>query len=363
MADTGMRRRRKRKSNGSYILEIFLCLIAITGIIFAILFLVRYHSVSEKVEELEARIQRYEDPEDPYVPASEASSQIESSRTDIYNEAYAEGRNSVLGELKNDMLGSDSILKTVAAFYPDDIIILYEGKYLFFPIIEDLMKNPYERDSYSRLDSGRIIYTDTGVNTETWIDVSKFQGKILWDEVASDGIDGAMLRLGYRGYSVGEIMTDDTYEDNIEGALENDLKVGIYFLSQAVSDEEALEEAEYVIDELRSYDITGPVAIDIELVGGDDGRGNALSVAERTRYSITFLEAIREAGYEPMIYGNLKSYLVMLDLEQLEAYPKWFAYYDDYPYWPYDMDMWQYTEKGSVSGIKGDVDLNIRFVE
>ena len=84
---------------------------------------------------------------------------------------------------------------------------------------------------------------------------------------------------------------------------------------------------------------------------------------ERTRYSIAFLERIKKADYDPLIYGNLKSFLIMLDLEKLEDYPKWFASYDDEPYWPYEMDYWQYTEKGRVDGIDGDVDLNIKFIK
>lgn len=363
MVDSRNLKRRRKKSNASYILEIFLCLVAITGIVFAIIFLIRFHAEEKRADELQAKLDIYEDPEDPLIKSSEAMAQIDSAKEDIYSDAYSKGRTDLLDELKNSILNTDSVLHTVMDLYPDDLIINYEGRYLFFPILEELKKNPYNREYYSTLDNGRIIYTDSGVNCETWIDVSKFQGKILWNEVASDGIDGAVIRMGYRGYSVGDIVDDDTFEDNIKGALKNDIKVGVYFLSQAVSDEEALEEAKYVIDNLKAYNISGPVVLDIELVGGEDGRGNSLSMSERTDYSITFLDALSEAGYDVMIYGNLRSYLIMLDIERLEDYPKWFAYYEDTPYWPYDMSMWQYTEKGSVDGIKGDVDLNILFTE
>ncbi|MBQ8946825.1 MAG: hypothetical protein IJ058_08445 [Lachnospiraceae bacterium] len=357
------RSRKKRKSNASYVLEILLCLIALTAIIFAMLFLVRSHNLEDRVNELQDRIDIYEDPADPYIPTSRAEAMILDQKDENYAVAYNEGRYKLLNDMKQTLLDSDSVLKTFQKFYPDDLIIYYEGDYLFYPISQQLRHHTYDNSLFNSLDNGRIAYVSSDVSTETWIDVSKFQGKVKWSEVAKDGIDGTMIRIGYRGYSKGDIMMDDTFEDNIEGALKNDLQAGVYFLSQAISEEEAVEEAEYVIEILQDYEITGPVALDIELVGGDDGRGNALSMEERTRYSIAFLERIKKADYDPLIYGNLKSFLIMLDLEKLEDYPKWFASYDDEPYWPYEMDYWQYTEKGRVDGIDGDVDLNIKFIK
>jgi GH25 family lysozyme M1 (1,4-beta-N-acetylmuramidase) len=85
-------------------------------------------------------------------------------------------------------------------------------------------------------------------------------------------------------------------------------------------------------------------------------------MSERTQYAITFLETIKDAGYDVCIYGNLKTFLLMLDMQQLEDYSKWFAGYTDTPYFPYEMDMWQYTDTGRVDGIPGNVDINIRFL-
>ena len=140
------------------------------------------------------------------------------------------------------------------------------------------------------------------------------------------------------------------------------MDVGVYFFTQAVSDAEALEEAQFVIENLAPYAVNFPVVLDVEAVGGKEGRTNNLTVAERTQYAVTFCEAIKEAGYTPMIYGNLKTFMLMLDMERLEDYEKWFAGYDPTKiYFPYDFSIWQYTDTGRVDGINGDVDLNITF--
>ncbi len=356
------RRRKKRKSNLSYVLEIILCLISLTAIGFAMVFLVKYHQAEERADRLQSLVDVYEDPEDPYIERSKADEMVITEHDLAYAQGREEARGELLESIKSNLLATNSSVDTLKIYYPDDLILVHENKFYFFPISDDLKHHPYQSADFTTADNGRIVYTGTTIPTETWIDVSKYQSKIKWDKVADDGIDGAIIRMGYRGYSKGDIMPDDTFEYNIEGALDNGLKAGVYFLTQATSDSEAREEAEYVTDHLKDYDIEGPVVLDVELVGGDDGRGNALPIEDRTQYAITFLEAIREAGYEALIYGNLKTFLLMLDMSRLEDYDKWFAGYTATPYFPYEMDMWQYTDTGSVSGVSGDVDINIRFL-
>jgi GH25 family lysozyme M1 (1,4-beta-N-acetylmuramidase) len=193
------------------------------------------------------------------------------------------------------------------------------------------------------------------------IDVSKYQDKIDWEAVASDDVEYAFIRLGIRGYTKGEILEDENFEDNIKGALRNDIEVGVYFFTQAINEEEAREEARYVLDALEPYEVNYPVVIDVEAVSNADARTKDLTVEERTQYCITFCEMIKEAGYTPMIYGNMKTFMLMLDIEQLEEYEKWVAFYDEPMYYPYAFKIWQYTDEGKVAGITGDVDLNISF--
>ena len=173
----------------------------------------------------------------------------------------------------------------------------------------------------------------------------------------------AVIRLGIRGYSEGTLVLDEKYEANIQGAAANGIDVGAYFFTQATSEAEALEEAQFVIENLAPYHVNFPVVLDVEAVGSGNARTKDLTVEERTQYAITFCEAVKAAGYTPMIYGNLKTFMLMLDMEQLEDYQKWFAASQpgDLPDYPYAFSIWQYTDKGSVAGIDGDVDLNITF--
>ena len=123
--------------------------------------------------------------------------------------------------------------------------------------------------------------------------------------------------------------------------------------------EEAVEEAEFVLEHLGGYDVTYPIVLDVEEVTTKNPRTENLTKQERTEACIAFCERIKEAGYTPMIYGNLKTFLLMLDMEQLEEYEKWFAFYQTPLYFPYEFSVWQYTSTGSVNGIKGDVDMNV----
>ncbi len=269
----------------------------------------------------------------------------------------------LLDSIKSRLVDGEGSLAVFRDMYPDNIVMVDGGQYHFFPVLEDLKKHNYQMDQIMTNEDGTIAYMENeNVVSRKGIDVSKYQGRISWDKVAQDGVEYAIIRLGIRGYGEGTIKLDDTFADNMKGATQNGLDVGVYFFTQAVSDAEALEEAQFVIENLAPYDVNFPVVLDVEAAGGKEGRTNLLTVEERTQYAITFCEAIKEAGYTPMIYGNLKSFMLMLDMEQLEDYEKWFAGYDPTGiYFPYDFSIWQYTDTGRVNGINGDVDLNITF--
>ena len=194
------------------------------------------------------------------------------------------------------------------------------------------------------------------------IDISHYQGKIDWKKVAADGIDFAFIRVGFRGSSEGKLVEDEYFIDNIEGALENHIEVGVYFYTQAVTTEEAKEEAQFLLDLLEPYDITYPVVLDLEEVNGKS-RTDDMTQEDFTDAAIEFLDTVEKAGYRPMIYGNLKTFFIMLDMSRIEKYDKWFAYYQTPVYFPYEFTIWQYSSTGKVDGIKGDVDLNVSMKE
>ena len=266
-------------------------------------------------------------------------------------------------KIKELVIGEDgNPIKAIRSLFPENLIYYDEEEYVFSPVIEELKMHNLSDENFVETDAGEMQYVENGTMTShKGIDVSKYQGNIDWNTVASDGVEYAFVRLGLRGYVSGEIVLDEYYHQNMAGANTAGLPVGVYFFTQAITVEEAREEAQYVIDNLRDYKVDCPVVFDVEMITSGDGRANNLSKEERTQICIAFCETIKAAGYTPMIYGNVKCFTKMVDMTLLEDYEKWYAFYDDYMYFPYEVSCWQYTEKGKVAGIQGNVDLNISY--
>lgn len=253
-------------------------------------------------------------------------------------------------------------VKFMRKMFPDKLVLKSDGAFLYLPLDESIEENTYD---YSRLEKEDefFVYKDGEgeVISKKGIDVSKFQGEIDWKLVKEDGVEFAILRAGYRGYGNGKLVLDEMFMENLEGTKAQNIDIGVYFYSQATSKEEAVEEAEMVIEALRGYDVTYPVVLDTELPSGDGARTDGLTNEERTEYILAFCEIIEEAGYIPMVYSNVNWFILKTDYKALSKYDIWLANYDSQPYFPYDFQMWQYSEKGQVNGIEGDVDLNICF--
>ncbi len=270
----------------------------------------------------------------------------------------------VLTYIRSALEDGRSTTSILQELYPEQTVLARKGKYHFFDLNEALSTNIYSDDSFSVDENGILSYNDGETTSKKGIDVSRYQGEIDWSKVKDEGVEYALIRVGYRGYGEsGKLVTDDTFKQNIEGALANGIDVGVYFLSQAINEVEAIEEAEYVLDAIRGYDITYPVVIDIEEITTDTARTDDLTKEQWTKNCIAFCEKIEEAGYTPMIYGNLTTFFFLLDMEQLEDYDKWVAWYGTPIYFPYKFTIWQYTDKGTVDGIESDVDLNVGFYE
>ena len=198
------------------------------------------------------------------------------------------------------------------------------------------------------------------------IDVSSYQGNIDWKQVKESGIDFAMIRVGYRGWGTGKIVYDNNYYYNIENALKNNIECGVYFFSQAVNESEAIEEADFVINAIKQYNITYPVVIDSEYATSSKiGRADKLSVDDRTKVCRAFCDRIQQNGLTGMIYASKFWFYVNLDMHALCDYKIWLAHYTDSVNNKTDYkgnyDIWQYTNKGVIPGINGNVDLNIIF--
>ena len=279
-------------------------------------------------------------------------------------EKEGEAKDEILKYIRDEYEGGRSTVGILRELYPEQTVLNADGKYHFFDLNENLAPNLYKNDNFQVDEDGIIEYNDGIITSKKGIDVSKFQGNIDWSSVKADGVEYAFIRMGYRGYgSAGKLVTDENFEKNIKGATANGVSVGVYFFSQAVNEEEAIEEANYVLEAIKGYDVTYPVVIDIEEVTDKDARTADMTKEQWTKNCIAFCETIKAAGYTPMIYGNLKTFFIMLDMEQLTMYDKWFAQYDTSLYFPYEFKIWQYSESGTVDGISTDVDLNVSFYE
>ena len=225
-------------------------------------------------------------------------------------------------------------------------------------------RHPYDYEGL-KFQNGRYTYSENGTQiSKTGIDVSYHQGEIDWQRVAADGIDFVILRVGYRGYETGEINLDDRFHTYINGALDAGLEVGVYFYSQAITTEEAIEEANFVMEQVQRYDITFPIVYDWEITEAENARTNEIAPYTVTECAAAFCDTIADGGYTPMVYGSLKFVMFKLDMSKLKDYGFWYAEYKhgyNEPMYPYDFQIWQYASDGRVDGIEGDVDLNICF--
>jgi GH25 family lysozyme M1 (1,4-beta-N-acetylmuramidase) len=224
-------------------------------------------------------------------------------------------------------------------------------------------KNSYDYE-YLELENGRFIYARDGIQTSaTGVDVSHYNESIDWAKVKADGVDFAMIRLGYRGYEEGVIKEDPRAIEYIEGAIAAGLDVGVYFYTQAITVEEAIEEAEWVLEKIKPYELTYPVALDIEITSAENVRANNISGKLQNDIAEAFCDRIKEDGYRPMIYANKRMAYLKLDMSRVSKYDFWIAEWSDKapPDFAYDFRIWQYSVDGEVDGISTPVDMNVCF--
>lgn len=198
-------------------------------------------------------------------------------------------------------------------------------------------------------------------NSRVGIDVSKWNGEIDWDRVKNAGVEFAIIRAGYRGSTTGSLVEDSCFAANMRGAAASDMPVGVYFFTQAVNEVEAVEEASAVLQLIKEYELDYPVFIDTEGAGGN-GRADNLDVETRTLVCEAFCRTIANAGYRAGVYASRNWYNNNLHTQKLENYYIWLAEYRSAPLYQGYYHMWQYTSKGAVDGIVGNVDMNVSYM-
>ena len=209
---------------------------------------------------------------------------------------------------------------------------------------------------------GQLRSYDDDVYEAVWgIDVSSYQGDIDWERLRAAGVRFAMIRVGYRGYGSGTLVEDEYFARNAEAAQASGIDIGFYFFSQAVTEDEAREEADFVADRIAGYITSYPVVYDMENVTESD-RIAGLTTTERTAITRAFCEEVKARGYYPMVYGNKTWLSSSIDMDALADYPVWFADYNDVPARDSGFQMLQYTEGGVLDGIESaGVDLDLCF--
>ena len=239
-----------------------------------------------------------------------------------------------------------------------------EEKNSLFSLFSRETKDPYTGKHYvhnSRFDGNEIKYG---------IDVSKYNGSIDWKKVKKDGIEYAMIRVGYRSYGAdSKLYKDPKFDENVKGALNAGIKVGVYFYSQAITRAEANEEADFVVDQIRKYNITLPVAIDFEYASTSSGATGRLYNANLSKKNATnvckrFCSSVKAEGYVPMVYANKSMLLNHLNADELsDRYMIWISNYTTETSYTGAYSVWQYSSKGSVDGVSGNVDCNFWYEE
>lgn len=223
-----------------------------------------------------------------------------------------------------------------------------------------LTENGYDLSAFSMQD-GFMTYSGDGT-VYAGVDVSQHQGAIDWQRVKDAGVDFAIIRVGNRGTSEGAISLDEQFKDNMAGAAAAGIDIGVYFFSQAVTEDEAREEARFVLTWIENYDLKYPVYYDWEDVAWE-ARTDGMDPVTLTACAKAFCSEIAAAGYRAGLYFNQRFGYQEFNLSELQEYTFWLASYSATPDFRYHFDVWQYSAEGTVDGIDGAVDLNLSFTD
>ena len=248
-------------------------------------------------------------------------------------------------------------------------ILLSDNQFgqIWLPVLGDVPLSEHPLEKLKQLPNGRMISLDDAgnLNAMTGIDISAHNTVSDWAAVKADGVDFVMLRAGYRGYGVGtgKMYKDDRFKQYYREAKDAGLLVGAYFFSQAITEEEAVEEAILTAEMLEGCELDFPVAYDWEMIFHDkDGaRTDNVPVDTLTDCVLAFCQNVESFGYQTMVYQYKRTALFKYDLPRMKDIPFWLAEYGDGPTYVYNYDMWQYSCDGTVAGIDGRVDMNLCF--
>ncbi|MBQ8666744.1 MAG: hypothetical protein IJ526_07770 [Lachnospiraceae bacterium] len=307
-------------------------------------------------KEEEGELTPYKDPqEDDKDMATDPSSTENNGSGD---EKKKDGVNDTEESLNKEATGDKEYDKDNYYAIEDD-----NGKKTYYEIIKDVPRNDYNLENNLINENGLLTYKDSKRESVKGVDLSKYNGTVDFTKLKEAGVGFAMLRLASRGYGSGKISLDEKFVEYAQNAQVAGIQIGAYFYSQAVNENEAVEEANYIVGAISGFNVKYPVAIDIERVSGDEARTDKLTNKERTSIVKMFCDTVKGYGYKPIIYASSEMLVGGLDLKELQDYDVWLADEKIPTEYPYRFGMWQYNTKGHIDGITGDIDLDISFID
>ena len=351
-----------------YLLNLIgLCMVTVVSLACAWYFVLQQTQTQSEVTALQDEVDALTVEMQSLYTAGELEEAVEEAR----EEGAETERSQILMQIQSDMQSGTSTASMLRSLFPDDIVVLSGGKYYFYPVLEDIAANDYSSDDFSLTEDGRLSYSGSdNIRLMNGIDVSSDEEEIDWEAVSGDDISFVMVEAGERLTSdsekaqAGDLVDDEALGANIQGAAAEGLTVGAYWTLGATSAEEAQEEADHFVELLSGSksSISGYVAVRLS-AQSDTDRTAGQGRADWTEYVIIFCETLEAAGYTPIIYGNLASFVMSLDLEELESYgwARWISNSGASLYFPYEFAMWQYSTEGAVQGISAEVSLNVMF--
>ena len=307
-------------------------------------------------KEEEGELTPYKDPqEDDKDMATDPSSTENNGSGD---EKKKDGVNDTEESLNKEATGDKEYDKDNYYAIEDD-----NGKKTYYEIIKDVPRNDYNLENNLINENGLLTYKDSKRESVKGVDLSKYNGTVDFTKLKEAGVGFAMLRLASRGYGSGKISLDEKFVEYAQNAQVAGIQIGAYFYSQAVNENEAVEEANYIVGAISGFNVKYPVAIDIERVSGDEARTDKLTNKERTSIVKMFCDTVKGYGYKPIIYASSEMLVGGLDLKELQDYDVWLADEKIPTDYPYRFGMWQYNTKGHIDGLTADIDLDISFID
>lgn len=325
-----------------YLNIIFLCAVTAISITMTVILFIRLERMRSK-EEQEGTV---------YTDA-----QIEK----IKYAAMESERNRLLLEIQSSFESGKSTISMLRDLFPGDLVVMSEGRYYFYPVDRNLQMNGFSNTDFAVGENGIMEYTgeDSRVRVSSGIDVSSLNGDIDWQKVSEDRIAFAMLRVAYED-AEGNLVVDEKFQENQSGAKSAGIRTGCYVELDTAGEENAAKTAAFVLEHigLSQKEMGAPVAVRVQSRDQTGGLGNNTR-EEWTQSVRTFCKAVKKGGYDPVIYANTAAFNMLLRMDELEDFGKWIADYGDYLYFPYKFSCWQYSVKGTVNGIEGDVALDL----